>query len=125
MPDVETVATKELEGMTLTCEVVKRKYGNPYYCGFARFDELPLEQDRLLAYVPVHGRIHYAEREDDGKIVYGFACNHPGDDTDPKVHAKAWILEEAERMARSIIALGGIEKQIVEAMDEVWKQPHA
>ena len=116
------VATKQLEGVTLTCEVVKPPVSDPYYCGYATFNERPLEHygfDGVIEYVPVHGGVTYARSNTDGR-VYGFHCDHPGDDQDLDCLRKAWVLEEAERMALSIIALGAIEKQIVAAMNEIW-----
>ena len=143
----EIVATKEIEGVTLTVEEVKPAWGPPpYYYGYARFDENPLPDDcgscyqswcdgedwydnrnenlciriRLNTHVRVHGTVIHMKEDDNGCMVYGFHTGYLGYQRDPNLFSKAWVLQEAERMALSIIALGAIEKQIVAAMDEIW-----
>lgn len=75
-----------------------------WYCGYCTFSERPVVEEGyfgILTYAPVHGGITYAEFID-GKMTYGFDCNHAGDKTKPELQDLQWLKDECRRMATAI-----------------------
>jgi hypothetical protein len=84
-------------------KVVRGGYG-PHHCGYASFPKRPTKEEGyrgILTYVPVHGGITFAE-EQDGRMVYGFDCDHYGDEDRPELKDLDWLRRECARMALGI-----------------------
>lgn len=97
MPATETW---DKPGMRFTVRRIRHEWdGKGHYCGYVRFAGCPLKHydgyDGILAYVPVHGGLTFAERHKDGSTVYGFDCNHYNDNDQYPVE---WVKAECERM---------------------------
>jgi len=109
-PENNAEKTWTKEGITYS--IVSHKFG--HYCGYARFSKRPTKTDGyngILTYVPVHGGITYARSGEGGSMVYGFDCNHAGDEGNPRLKSMDWICSECERMARAILATVSIEDE--------------
>ena len=115
-PEKEATKTWEREGVTFS--IAQMPLG--HYCGYCRFPKRPtIEEgyDGILAYVPVHGGLTYAESDADGTMVYGFDCAHSGDDENPERSDIDWLTAECERMAVGIAVAAEFEEAYLLARD--------
>ena len=117
-PESQATETWERDGVTYSI-VYHEGMGQP--CGYCRFAKRSVREegyDGILAYVPVHGGITYAERDDDGSIVYGFDCAHYNS---PPAPDTAWLHEQCELMARAILAAKPYEKRYLRCVSQKGK----
>ena len=87
----------------------------PYYCGYVRFSDLPVKKDSFLDYIPVHGGITLAEKDDQGGMIYGFDCMHGLDSEDPRTKDIGWLKKECERMGQAIVLASEYEDEYLAA----------
>jgi hypothetical protein len=95
-----------------------------HWCGYVRFAHRPLRErgyKGIATYVPVHGGITYAEDEGKKGMVYGFDCGHAGDDTNPQVTDKVWLIQQCRVMAISVLLAARYERHYLLAKEEKEK----
>ena len=93
-----------------------------WHCGYVRFPARFLEEpsnNGIVIYVPVHGGVTYAEEdEDDHSMVYGFDCNHSGDnEEDAPGKDVEWVARECEKMAEAIVLAATYEPRYLATED--------
>ena len=109
-PENQAEKTWNKDGVVFS--IVRTNMG--HCCGYARFKARPTKTtgyDGILTYVPVHGGITYSGERKDGSMVYGFDCAHAGDESNPRLHEKDWLIPECERMAKGILAAAKVEDE--------------
>lgn len=95
-----------------------------HFCGYATFSMRPtIEQgyDGILTYVPVHGGITYARRDEDGTFTYGFDCSHCNDEEDPRCRDLDWLTRETEKFVIAIPVAVAYESRYLAAEDSKAK----
>lgn len=110
-------AFEQWEYRGTVCYLVLTSMGHA--CGYARFPSKPVKEDGyygILTYVPVHGGITYAEKDDAG-MVYGFDCAHSGDDCDPRTWDTEWLKGQCHVMVDAIIAAATVEDEYLATED--------
>lgn len=124
-PESQAVKQWEKDGVSFSLIQADNALSRKHYCGYCRFSERPvIEQgyDGILAYVPVHGYITYAEQDKDGSMVYGFDCAHSGDDSRSELHNLNWLTAECEKMAEAIRSAALIEEEYLQSETEEEKE---
>jgi len=99
-----------------------------WYCGYVRFPKRPVKEPGyhgIMAYVQVHGGLTYAEEDlGDGSMVYGFDCNHAGDQGFllPGEKRNVWtddlVAAECEKMIVGIVVAAEFEDPYLKAPTE-------
>ena len=119
----EDVSVDKWSKDDLTFSIVKHgSFG--HYCGYVRYPRRPVIEsgyDGILTYAPVHGGITYADESNDGTMVYGFDCNHVGDECRPECKDINWLKQECERMAACINIAAQHEHDYLLAKNEASK----
>lgn len=111
-----------MNSLEIQCSLVLQDQG--HYCGYCRFPSRPLIEEKyrgFATYVPVHGGITYAKKEEDGTMVYGFDCAHADDDYNPLCKDIDWLMSETEKMAIGIMEASRYEKDYLTAKDTIEK----
>jgi hypothetical protein len=135
-PTIEWEKTFTVKGLKLKVKmfIKHRQYNRQYYCGYACFSEPLLPEtddytDGVISFVPVHGGITFNQYLDDA-FVYGFDCNHVGDEHKEYTEDINWLKEETERMVVGIILLSQFQFSLEQVsaeeessvLDDYYKQ---
>lgn len=93
-----------------------RQHPRGHYCGYALFP-IPLlaEEDYsgIVAFVPVHGSVTFAQRLDDGRMAYGFDTNHGNEG--PEWRDLDRLSKEIERMTVGLVTAREFEADFLAA----------
>lgn len=125
------VKTWEANGLTFS--IIKGSGYSSHYCGYVRLpanpfkhnkrvDTMPgsgreytIEYDGIVGYVPAHGGITYGRSDDDGSIVFGFDCNHYGDEDRWELTSVDWLTSHCEDIGRWVQIAATFEDRYVAA----------
>ena len=111
-PEEHEGAWSSFEYRELRCTIIRVQ--KRHNCGYVRLPESPIDSyDGIMAYVPVHGGLTYAHRDDDGSVVFGFDCAHYNSEQFP-INDEGWLKQECRDMVDGILAAIAVCKQYEE-----------
>ncbi len=94
----------EMPGWETLPDFARRSLQRERPCGYVRINRRlfrELDYGGLLTYVPVHGGISYRAHDHEGCMIYGFDCNHAGDEQ--REFTTEWVKRETEALATGLL----------------------
>lgn len=117
--------TMKVKGQQLAYRIITGGYGGGFN-GYIAFPKRPVRElgyEGILAYVPVHGGITYAEQKEDGSMEYGFDTAHSHSDQFPRTDV-SWIKEQLRELAEGIMRAAEVEDKYLSCKTNKGRAKH-